>query len=64
MLQVLLQLSIYDIGDVARSIDIDKGDEETMLVNPLVIAVPQLDSYRSSLVCKARALLPWEMFQM
>ena len=41
-------------GDVARSINIDKRDEEIMLVNPHAIAVPQLDSYKLCLVYKAR----------
>ena len=45
--------AIDDVDDVARSM-VDEGDEEIVLANPLVIAVPQLDSYKSCLVCKAR----------
>ena len=45
--------AIDNIGDVARS-TVDEGDEEIMLANPLVIAVPHLHSYKSCLVCKAR----------
>ena len=44
--------AIDDTGDVARAM-VD-GDEEIVLENPIVIAVPQLDSYKSCLVCKAR----------
>ena len=46
-------VAIDEIGDVARLV-VDEGDEEIVLANPLVIAVPQLDSCKSCLVCKAR----------